>query len=906
MPLIFSVFAQNEESVLTGLEGEVFELSEYLSGFEKQGLLDYISSYNDALRTIILQLTQHQNELKVFHYSGHSTNDYLDLKGDNLTDDHVVKFFNALNNVTTKVECVFLNGCENEEIVKRLVNIPVVIGTKTPILNTKAIQFTDVFFRALVGGRNTYQEAFNQAASNLPNGDKDVSKVRGAVLRKQDKETPILKDYFIVTNDDKIAAQTFPLNKIVSARSWAKYASLLLTGFIFFLGFFFKDTFIDSWRGYSCPDWAYEEKSNLLIGDFGDGINKGIRKAINANAVLTKYVEPKDFKDFSTYIHDYGKVIPKELPRLCEFECLLTGRVNEIKNYIKIDVYTIDEQMIKEKYPIGELDNLYDSLEVFNPHYQPTYFLGVICLECEEKSNTLLAEAENQTSILKNKPGVELAFQDLSEGIAIKYEKRQNIPKAIEHYGNVADTDINDKALAAREKKAILEEKEGLIIDAYDSRIEYKRSIERRQASASPARYEMKEETYKYEEARQDAMYKAARLVVDHPKKLGAKKAAAIRDLSELQNLNNNQNLYNQEIKQLKGKEEVQPPIEIKVRDEDGKRINHAYAIFDGYTYKINDGVIKIPCPTNNCLGENIRIKASNFKEETTKLKRGAYPMRVILSKKNNTSVQPLVISGQVKDRRGKPLSGVEVILTDKEDVKADKNGKFKISYPTGKLPDNQEVTIRKKGYTSKTTTLKEIQQNPIIQLSRARPEEYSLSGTVKDCNKQPFVLGQWKMSGKDVQMNVDKKTGVYNIKFLAQPGETIKITPPKGFKFSSKSDGNFSVAKNSKLRRNLVVEEDTAKMYPVTGQVFYKKVEMAVKTEPISNVKITPSWKAIATTANKDGAFEIKAPGYLCSKITITAKGYQSITISLKDSYNKENQTISLIKILLIPEPAQ
>ena len=181
-PLILLIFANDQKAYLDGVRKERKNLIHLLKPVvDKIGLelkeIDYSS-----IEGVIDLLNIQRERLVMLHFAGHSGTDLLRL-------DEGYAHSGGLADKLSKcpnLKLVFLNGCDNETLIKAIVlaGIPNVIGTKQAIVDKTAQQFSHGFYQALVTQGNAVVSSFEQAIS-------DVEMLNGKVARSLDLSEPV-------------------------------------------------------------------------------------------------------------------------------------------------------------------------------------------------------------------------------------------------------------------------------------------------------------------------------------------------------------------------------------------------------------------------------------------------------------------------------------------------------------------------------------------------------------------------------------------------------------------------------------------------------------------------------------------------------------------------------------------
>ena len=159
MARIYSAFIQSGQNDLQ-LDREFIDALRFFGKPKIQAKVNFTPQYSISVSDLTKDLLGYQNDLALFHFSGHSDQEGLIFKDEEFDEAYITDFFNAINRGDTRLDCVVLNGCSNAKLVNRLSSVPVVIGTKSDILDRDAITFVNNFFNALIEGEATYEAAF--------------------------------------------------------------------------------------------------------------------------------------------------------------------------------------------------------------------------------------------------------------------------------------------------------------------------------------------------------------------------------------------------------------------------------------------------------------------------------------------------------------------------------------------------------------------------------------------------------------------------------------------------------------------------------------------------------------------------------------------------------------------------
>ncbi len=126
---------------------------------------------NEGIDGFISKLQLLTNDMTIFHFSGHHNNDDEAIKlSDEIFNDKGL--IEILNNAP-KLKMVFINGCSSQKIVDALHNVPIVIGTRTPVYDHFAKTLSTRFYELLLNQKDNInasekiEDIFNQAKGFL-------------------------------------------------------------------------------------------------------------------------------------------------------------------------------------------------------------------------------------------------------------------------------------------------------------------------------------------------------------------------------------------------------------------------------------------------------------------------------------------------------------------------------------------------------------------------------------------------------------------------------------------------------------------------------------------------------------------------------------------------------------------
>jgi len=171
MALIYLAFANDESQPLDQLKAEYKRLQAIYEPLEAKGLIQLkIDPYADLDR-IVNTLSQFKNEILLFHYAGHATQEGILLDGKLAKSKGLSTLFAQCE----ALKLVILNGCSTKAQVALLqeAKIPAIIGTAAPIGDRKAVEFASQLHQQLalsdsLGQAFTSAQGKIQAGSDLP------------------------------------------------------------------------------------------------------------------------------------------------------------------------------------------------------------------------------------------------------------------------------------------------------------------------------------------------------------------------------------------------------------------------------------------------------------------------------------------------------------------------------------------------------------------------------------------------------------------------------------------------------------------------------------------------------------------------------------------------------------------
>lgn len=185
-PIFLFAFANDKQATLSlGKEEEAARKA--LTAPHVNDCIEYKNLGQASLDEIYRNFSQNLGRIAVFHYGGHSDDEFL-----NLTDTNArASSLGTLMGMEENLQLVFLNGCNNngqvEELRKKKVKAAI-IATFVKIDDNRALTFCEKFYGTLAGGAEnmTIEKAFEVAKSYLENDSTESSRIhRGIGVKKE-------------------------------------------------------------------------------------------------------------------------------------------------------------------------------------------------------------------------------------------------------------------------------------------------------------------------------------------------------------------------------------------------------------------------------------------------------------------------------------------------------------------------------------------------------------------------------------------------------------------------------------------------------------------------------------------------------------------------------------------------
>jgi hypothetical protein len=205
-PIFLFAFA-NPRRDLSSLSKEEEKLRNLLAPLEDQGKIECRFMGYSTLDQIFKEFNRYHNRIALFHYGGHSGDDFLEL------DDKEARAGNlaGLMGQQKNLQLVFLNGCANVKQLDELqeAGVKTVLATSAPIGDEKALNFAGQFYDALRGGKNL-DESFNTAKNFIENDHPQLNVQKRAGRKKAEEAGSDQFPWGLYTLEDQSADWIIP------------------------------------------------------------------------------------------------------------------------------------------------------------------------------------------------------------------------------------------------------------------------------------------------------------------------------------------------------------------------------------------------------------------------------------------------------------------------------------------------------------------------------------------------------------------------------------------------------------------------------------------------------------------------------------------------------------------------
>ncbi len=670
------------------------EFLDFIALFNDEDIKDkvvYDCSRDDSLEVVTEKIAGIK-DLRLIYYSGHSGKDGLDFSGEDFTTRHVSEFFKAISEKKA-LQCVFLNGCENEAIVQLLSEVPIVIGTKSKIEDTVAIQFAKIFFTALLKSENSYKQAFNIAVAALDIPAGEVSRTRSEGSSSRDPQNKELNAYFIKVQDEKFENATFPF---IQKRNWTKYIFIFFLLAALILALLFQKQIRRILFKYDCSGMNFKDDDtcNMVVGDYFSNLSSDqagtLINAIKMDPFLTKRIKANAIKSFSTAVEG-SKYTAEDLPGLCNYDFNLFGNISKEK--VSFNIFPYDSNSLEASsfhYTIESLQTVNTVVTEFTVDNVNQFVLVEACIRCgiEKSIVGMPAELLRLDHLLASLRGTD-GYQIIYTRLANASMQMLDTASAIRAFDKVIESQNNDMVLMADERKIKIFELQGdainnfkthnHLIEAYQSRLE------------NPGVYKMKSGFEAYQNAEKKMRFDRAMLILRH--KDGAlqdQRATGIEDFLYLQKVGFPPGDFSNEIKLLRDTSPLPGDsllLRGRVFTENKNPVTGATVTFENNMVTTDrSGIFDFGnFETTDVFGKKLSITYPNYEPQVITITPGNLNGIVLVP-----TVQFLRLQGRVLDENKRPVAGAAVkwnIHTVRTDAKGHFDlGQFEITEITGKI----------------------------------------------------------------------------------------------------------------------------------------------------------------------------------------------------------------------------
>ena len=574
MAKVFSALS-NPGGDLQSLQYEFTDLINFFNDREIKKKADFGYALNAPLNDITATLLKEQKDITLFHFSGHSGQSGLDLEGEDFESAHIADFFNALS-AGKALQCVFLNGCENEAIVSRLKNVPVIIGTKSKIQDRTARKFTLDFFHALIGGENTYEQAFKLAKESGNISDAEISITRGESGRAPGAADKPVDPYFLQINDGNTGKTRFAFKP--KQANWTKYLVLLLLAVALSLGWLYRVELMTLIKGYDCTKLTPKanikpEQCVFAIGDINQpknwiSISALIYDRVKINPLLREYLYPINIDSFSKALGNSGRD-RDSLPSLCHYDFNLTG--NLVGDSIELLVFPyVSKTQPPGRFPykVESVDVLGMLLSAVDSVNATPFVLFTMCYSCGmKKENKGITKAMSYLADQYDPTHSTETYQRLNYDLSALQLEYRDTTAALASLDKIRMAVGNDFSLMATERKTELLLRRGDIKEAYEAQTALLYALSDRVMDST--QFKLSTSVRQYDLAAQKARLARANMVLEHRDGLLKDyREEALEDFNRLQDMKTPPGDFTREIKILKGQptetEPAKPPAPVK------------------------------------------------------------------------------------------------------------------------------------------------------------------------------------------------------------------------------------------------------------------------------------------------------------------------------------------------------
>ncbi len=205
-PIFLFAFA-NPRRDLSSLSKEEENIRNILAPLEDQGKIECRFMGYSTLDQIFKAFNRYHNRIALFHYGGHSGDDFLELEDTEARAGSLAGLMGQQKNL----QLVFLNGCANQGQVSAMQEegVQSLLATSAAIGDEKALNFASQFYDGLKGGKSI-EESFNTAKSFVENKDPQANIQKRAGRRAPEGDAPKKFPWGLYTLEDKMLDWVIP------------------------------------------------------------------------------------------------------------------------------------------------------------------------------------------------------------------------------------------------------------------------------------------------------------------------------------------------------------------------------------------------------------------------------------------------------------------------------------------------------------------------------------------------------------------------------------------------------------------------------------------------------------------------------------------------------------------------
>lgn len=162
-------YAGDEEFYLDCLIEEENAIGKALDGLRNQGRCSLLREKATTQVNLFKVLRDHRDTINIFHFSGHSNEEVLQLENDDGSPQNAsIRAFASLIKEQNSLRLVFLNSCKSANLANELIKhgIPLVIGTTNNISQGVARDVANEFYLSIASG-TSIKTALREAKASV-------------------------------------------------------------------------------------------------------------------------------------------------------------------------------------------------------------------------------------------------------------------------------------------------------------------------------------------------------------------------------------------------------------------------------------------------------------------------------------------------------------------------------------------------------------------------------------------------------------------------------------------------------------------------------------------------------------------------------------------------------------------